>query len=211
MSDLVNMRSGTLMKLKGDHGAVIVEAALVLPFLSLVMLGVLEFGTAFRDKTTMASGVRAAARQLTNLRNNPQADLLALQSLQSVLASSPRLTVSKVVVFRAAANGSPTSADCLTKPPTVAGNGTNGACNIYGPTQMAGLTAANFGATYGGSFPCSPGTKYDRFWCAPGRNGNQATLDSVGIRAEYTRASYTKLLPGTTTMTDSAVYRLEPA
>lgn len=199
------------MKCRGDHGAVIIEAALILPLLSLFMLGILEFGTAFRDKTTLASGVRAAARQLTNLRNNPNADLLALQSLQGVLSSSSRLTVSKVVVFKAASDGSPTSADCLTKSPTVAGNGTNGACNIYGPTQMSGLTSTYFGSTYSGSFPCNPNTKYDRFWCAPGRSGSQASLEKVGIRAEYTRASYTKLLPTTITMTDSAVYRMEPA
>src|SRR5688572_18458242 len=47
---------------RGQGGAVLVEAALVLPVILTLMLGIMEFGLIFKDTLTIANGTRAGAR-----------------------------------------------------------------------------------------------------------------------------------------------------
>jgi hypothetical protein len=47
----------------GDHGAVIVEAALVLPMLFLLVFGIIDFGVNLSDQIAVREGVREGVRQ----------------------------------------------------------------------------------------------------------------------------------------------------
>ena len=47
---------------RGQQGAVLVEAALVLPIMILVVMGIIEFGFAFASSTTTTGSSRSGAR-----------------------------------------------------------------------------------------------------------------------------------------------------
>lgn len=48
---------------KGETGAALVEAAIVIPLLLLFVFGVVDFGAVYSNRTTLNQGVRDAARQ----------------------------------------------------------------------------------------------------------------------------------------------------
>lgn len=50
-------------RLRGDDGAVVVEAALVLPLLFLIVFGMIDFGITLSDQINLREGVREGARQ----------------------------------------------------------------------------------------------------------------------------------------------------
>ena len=52
---------------RGDRGLAMVEMAIVAPFLALIVAGILEYGTLWRDNLTVTSSSRAAARVVSNL------------------------------------------------------------------------------------------------------------------------------------------------
>jgi Flp pilus assembly protein TadG len=60
---------------KNERGQTLVEFALVLPILSLLLLGVIQFGIAFNHYITLTDAVRAGARKGAVGRHlqNPQA------------------------------------------------------------------------------------------------------------------------------------------
>src|SRR4051794_15371680 len=76
---------------RGDDGAAIVEAALVMPLVILIVFAIIEFGFAFKDLLTVTSATRAGARTATALSKQTgyqagTADAVA-GALKSVIAS----------------------------------------------------------------------------------------------------------------------------
>ena len=63
-------------QLRNERGQTLVEFALVLPILSLLLLGVIQFGIAFNNYITLTDAVRAGARKGAVGRHlqNPQAE-----------------------------------------------------------------------------------------------------------------------------------------
>jgi Flp pilus assembly protein TadG len=63
-------------QLRNERGQTLVEFALVLPILSLLLLGVIQFGVAFNNYITLTDAVRAGARKGAVGRHlaNPQDD-----------------------------------------------------------------------------------------------------------------------------------------
>jgi Flp pilus assembly protein TadG len=49
-------------RLKGDHGSALVESAIVLPFLALMVFGIVELGFLFRSATIVNNSTRSGAR-----------------------------------------------------------------------------------------------------------------------------------------------------
>ena len=63
--------------MRNEKGQAIIEAAIVIPFLLLLVLGVFEFGRAMYIKNTLNNAVRAGARTAAvtpryNISSNPQ-------------------------------------------------------------------------------------------------------------------------------------------
>jgi len=205
----------------GDDGSVVAEMALVAPLLVMLMLGVFEFGTAWRNKTILTSSLRSAARIESQGTLNASIDQIALGALYAGNSKLTRMTLVKVIIYESStATGSP-AANCLAIAAT--GTGTKGvknaggtdSCNVYSPTQVA--TAASNGGTFGS---CSSTASWDNNWCSgaaavTGTRNNSFTSggpDYVGIYAEYTYDTVTGLLPANNlTISDKAVYRIEPA
>lgn len=58
---------------RDDEGVVMVEAILAVPFLTLLTVGILEFGSAFWQRHQIETGLRDAARYMARCRHS-QAD-----------------------------------------------------------------------------------------------------------------------------------------
>lgn len=193
---------------RGDRGAVLVEAAFVLPVLLTLVFGIVEFGFAWRDKITVETATRAGARTASNLGPTAQADYNTLQTVLSAISSIPTANVDLIIIFDASTSGTP-SATCLAGTPVSnnsapPNNGTG--CNVYSGSQFT-LASTSFGC--GSSSP-------DRYWCPTG-SARQNSLSQtngpayVGVYVKAHRSFITKLF-GTTgpTMTSTSVLRLEP-
>ncbi|MEY2454024.1 MAG: hypothetical protein QOD92_3598 [Acidimicrobiaceae bacterium] len=196
---------------RGDRGAVLVEAAFVLPVLLTLLFGIIEFGFAWRDKITVETATRAGARTASNLGPTAQADYNTLQTVLSAMSSIPTANVDMVIVFDATTSGTP-SATCLAgtsvsnnnAPPN---NGTG--CNVYTSAQFS-LPSSSFGIS-----GCNSGP--DRYWCPTGlaRGNSMSQINGpayVGVYVKAHRSFITKIF-GTTgpTMTSISVLRLEPS
>jgi hypothetical protein len=62
MGSGVRQLIGRRKRARGQQGAVLVEAALVLPIMILVVMGIIEFGFAFASSTTTTGSSRSGAR-----------------------------------------------------------------------------------------------------------------------------------------------------
>jgi Flp pilus assembly protein TadG len=190
----------------GDEGAVMVEFALILPLVVLLLTGVFEYGTAWRESLTLASAVRAASRQAANNGSNRAADFLALQSFDAVMSSSKNLTVQKVVIYKTtSATGAPLDPSCFTSAaPSAAYQ-----CNVYTGAQIDALDS-DYLVSFGPS-DTSCTAALDANWCPLVRKDLQSDPpDYLGVYAVVTYRSVTRLLPVTKQFTDRAVTRIEP-
>lgn len=215
-----------------DGGAVIIEAALVLPILLLFLAGVIDFGAGFRDRTEIQGAVRAGARVGASSVGNVTADQLALSTMYAGLQGMPRITIQKAIIYEANGftNGQP-SATCTSIGALAGGAGDAGAnCSVYGLSQIqaaaASPTTFNFG-TLSGVAPnqvsaCSTG--WNRYWCAGGgappytaTGSNERTadlslvVDSFGLWLQVSYQPFTRVFTTSDIiMTDYTVMRLEP-
>jgi hypothetical protein len=199
---------------------VVVEFAIVVPILTLLVLGIFEYGNAYAARMAVESAVQIAARADANLAVNRYADRSALQAFSAGMSKAKNTTASFMIIYKpaqAAGAAGPPSSSCLTaaralaatnlSPSGLAG-GTNN-CNIYSRDQIAnaGSTATGFAS----STACDPGTAWDKFWCPVNRVKLLSGPDYLGIYVEATYTTITKV-PGVNTLTfsDYTVYRLEP-
>jgi hypothetical protein len=196
----------------GDEGSVFAEFALVSPLLILLLLGIVEYGMAWREKANISSALRAAGRvgsSSTDINGNRSADLFAVQAFGTMMVKAKRITVNRFVIFKPDSTGAPTDASCLTTVPSGTGTGVDGACNIFSWAQVQ-APGNNFTAPCNGS----SGAAWDRFWCPTDRKINQdapgGPPDYVGYYANTTYKAYTGLLPYTITLTDKFITRIDP-
>lgn len=202
----------------GEDGAVMVEFALMAPFLVLLVFGIVEYGSVLRNDTTITGSVRNAARVGAQYRDGAQGDRQALTSLNSSITSAQRITINRVVVYRASsADGAPTT-NCATSI-TVTPTGTSprgsltDACNIYSAAQVAAATSGGQWSTATSTCSNSP-TNWDGFWCPANRKaaltGSDSPPDYLGLYVSVTYTPISGIVPVPTTYTDFAVNRIEP-
>jgi len=198
-------------RLSGDGGAVIVEAALVLPLLVILLCGVIDFGIGLRTQTSLQTATRNAARAGAAAVDNTSADQLVLSTLAAGTQGVAGLDITKVIVYEArTADGQPTS-DCMnTAPSGLSARGDNGDCNIYSPQQIAAASATPETFVESGA-GCSG---WDGFWCpATMRTANlSGTVDSLGLWVEATYTPYTGVFGSDPfDISDYVVMKLEPS
>ncbi|MEO0493648.1 MAG: TadE family protein [Actinomycetota bacterium] len=197
----------------GDRGLAMVEMAIVAPFLALMMAGIVEYGTMWRDNQTLSSSTRAATRVASNLGSNHLADYEAILSLNSGLSSIDGFTLEDVMIYDAsAADGAPHSS-CFT------GSGdpqdSAGYCNHYTGAEVAAIavlacdpSCSDFQATVGS---CA-GSLTWAFCPQTDRETSQTVgLTSVGVWVRINREYFTGIFPGDgVTMEDRTVMKVEP-
>ena len=192
-------------RLHGDGGSLLAELALVLPLLVMLVLGIFEFGLVYREKANLSAALRSAARIDTTNGTARNADYQALQSFYAQMAQAKNITVNKVVIYKTtASDGAPLDATCITT-----SNGVVGKCNVYTWAQITSM-GSDPDTHFGTTTTCSAGA-WDTKFCPLNRKDRQTDPpDYVGVWASVTYKSSTGMLPTTVTLTDKAVYRIDP-
>ena len=191
-------------RLRGDEGAVLVELALALPLLVLLLVGVVEYGTAWGDASTLERALLASGRVLSNEGNARQADQEALLSLAAGLEPGQRSDVRKVIIFDATTNATVPAACLNVNTSGAPPYGVSGACNVYTQSQVTNALTGAFTGTN-----CVGG--WDARWC-PTTREREPNPDRVGVYVQVHYDPVTGLLPpGGITIERTAVYQLEPA
>ena len=190
----------------GDHGVALLEAALVIPFLALLVFGMIEGGFAYRDANVLSRATQQAARTDSRLAENLDADYEALRSLDSGLSSLSASSIQRVVIYDATTAGNVVPPACVSvaRPDNTDSVGVNSAgvrCNVYSATQV-GLDSPS-------SFGCGAGS-WDGTFCPSSRSQDTPNPDRVGVWVQLSYDKVTTVLPGSLTLERAAVYQLEP-
>ena len=207
---------------RGERGSVLVEMALVLPFLFVLLIATFEIGMGWRTSVTSSNSARAAARVASYQGTGYQADYASLVSLASAMASSNRATIVRVIVFKATSGSSTVPAACLALTPstsTTAPTGLNTAsakCNVYSGSQVRAISAGTIPSTSFGNGTNTAGacasTKLDYYWCPYGRQNSQAAgLDFVGVYLQVSNSTFSKMFGSSFTIRDTQVMQIEPS
>ena len=182
-----------------------IETVLVLPFLITLMVGILEFGMAWRDSIAVSTALRQSARTAASQGASGSSDYYALQALNAGLAGLPSNAIRRIIVFNATTNASP-DPTCLAM---TAPGGQSGAraCNVYDASALI-LSSAAFSTSATGSCPASA---VDRYYCPLTRVVLQSSgLDALGIYLELRHDFASRIFGSGLTIRDKFVVRLEP-
>lgn len=188
-----------------ERGVAMIETILMLPFLVLLMVGILEFGMAWRDSISVSAALRQSARTSASQGASGSSDYYALQSLNAGLAGIPSSAIKRIVVYNATTNSAP-DPTCLAM---TAPSGQTGAraCNVYDASALL-LSSSAFSSAATGSCPASA---VDRWFCPVTRNVVQSSgADAVGIYVEVRHDFSSRVLGAGLTIKDKFVVRLEP-
>jgi Flp pilus assembly protein TadG len=218
-----------------DSGAIIVEFALILPFLALLATGIFEFGYFFRQRVGAEGAVQTMARTSSNLATSRTAEYNALLSFRAAMSQVSQTQVDYVIVYKVSQTSpgkEKPSTQCLNfanaaNVGATAPLGVNSQCNIY---TRAMINSVNAASNIPG-FPCSGGPcqgtvadtcktgttgSWDQYWCPTSRNNTLSSNsgngpDFLGVYAKVTYTNLTGLIGAATrTYTMSTVFRVEP-
>lgn len=174
----------------------------MLPVFFVLLLGVVEFGLAFKDYLTAANMSRTAARVASAAANDALADQRALAALGRASAAVSRAAIERIVVYRADSVDSPVPPVCTTAATGIASGSVH--CNVYGSADI-GRPPTDFG--------CSA-TSPDRFWCPRDRkvaqSGPGGPPDLVGVWVKIRHDYLTGIVGSSVELTNRTVMRLEP-
>lgn len=187
---------------RSDEGVALLEAALILPVLFLLFIGMIEGGTAYRDGNTLARATQQAARSDARIADGQFADYEALKSLESGLAGLDASSIDRVIIYNAGATGDVPPPSCLaiTRPDDFSVRG-NASCNVYSKSQVEADDPTRFG--------CGGGD-WDANFCPSGRIRTGDNPTKLGVWVELDFDKVTKVFPGSLSLTRAAVYQLEP-
>lgn len=169
---------------RDDRGIAAVEAAIVTPIFMLVVIGVIEFGLAFKDQLAVTSAVRAGARIASA---EPRSATFATDAAAQVAREGSALDMKNVQalwVYQADASGHPVGSGGTFK--TCATN-----CDMFGWNGSAFVQT-------GGS------------WNATTQNACQGTQDSVGVYLSFKHPGVTQAFFSSLGLSSYTVMRFEP-
>lgn len=182
-----------------QRGAVLVELAIVVPFLLVLALGLIEIGLRAEKSQTIVAATRAGARVVSSAGDTRLADFDALQSISGALADVDAADVQRIIIYRADNTDGTMPTGCDASPQA-------GVCNHYSPADFA-LTPGDFttsGTSCGGSAP-------DFLWCPLGRETDPSSdPDWIGVEIWVNHQSIAPLFVGDTVIRDRTIMRLEP-
>lgn len=180
-----------------DRGAALVEAAFVTPVLLFLVFGLFEIGMLFRNYLGVSAAVKDGARAASIASNSPQADWRVLQAIKRTAAPLPDGSINRIIVFDAAMpqNANGPSAACLGSVP---GSG----CNSYVPADWETYDAEKFECN---GLP-------DPDWCGADRDSafSDPTPAKIGVYIEVQHNYITGLFGDSLTLTEDAIFRIEP-
>jgi hypothetical protein len=166
-----------------ERGAVMVEFALALPILLMITFGIIEFSSAYHDKSTVTSATRAGGRVGSAQATNPDFGKNTADAVSSALKSLPSDAPQELWIYKAPNDGNP--------PSTCASN-----CIKYRWSQSQ--RAFDTSAPGGGG------------WSASSHQVCHEPFDQIGVYVKIDHSYVTKLFGSKVTLTDHAVFRFEP-
>ncbi len=126
-----------------DRGAVLVEAAFVVPLLFAFLFGILEIGGALKSYSGASNAVRAGGRMASVAGNDASADQLTMARISREAAGIGAGEIDYIIIWKATGAGQSVPAACRNIAEAASGpnassvgvydggTGTAGACNIY--------------------------------------------------------------------------------
>jgi hypothetical protein len=210
----MRVRGFTRRRVRGERGAVALEAALTFPILLLILLGIIEFTFLMRDHAVVVSDTRLAARIASTGANAgagtcatgsdappcvpanvPALAQQAADAIQRAGSAMPVDQIQYLLVYKANAQGYP-GTDGNTTMPT--------SCSGYSSCVKFTWRAADNKFRYNsGSWDpktisaCFPGT-------------GSASLDRVGVALVAKHKNFTGMFGSTLMLDDHAVMNFEP-
>lgn len=186
-----------------ESGAVLVELALLLPFLTLMAFGVVEFGLAHQDELTVQTAARSGARVGSAAGTTGSADQNLLLGAGAALNDIGLPNVDWILVFKSTTTDGAVPAACTTPTP----HSVSGSCNAYSGAQLQNVVAGTSPASW---FGCGGGA-LDASWCPANRQTVQANgTDYLGVWVTARHPMFTRFFGTTVGLSGSAVMRLEP-
>jgi Flp pilus assembly protein TadG len=180
----------TRSRFADERGAILVETAIVLPLVLLLTFGLIEFSSAYQSSSVASASVRAGARTASSEALLPTYATDAANATASALRTVGSDEPQVMWIYKAdATTGLPSSGGFTTC-------STN--CISYNWVKSTRrFDTANPG---GGG------------WAYNTQNAcNQSAWDSVGVYVKLKHTFLTRLFGANITLTDHAVFRLEPA
>jgi hypothetical protein len=178
-----------------------VEAALLVPFLVLMLFGLIEYGVGWSASNSVSDAVGTASLDLSRGYGERSADLRVLEQLRSSPGELDLDAIDWVIVYRtAAADGAPppacvTAAEALTS----GSGGVSATCTAYHGSAVASLTAADFGDTSCVGDP-------DADFCPSTRQALLVGGTRLGVAIQVSHGWLTGMFPGPgLTLSDHAV------
>ena len=195
-------RRRSVARARGDRGVAIVEFAIVAPFLALLVAGIVEFGTLWRDNLTVTSATRSAARVVSSAGDTEGADYEGIQSLRAALASIDGVTIEAMMVYDAGAVDGQPHGDCFDGSGDPIGSAVRN-CNLYTAAQIESLPLSDFSGCGGPDSNFCPLTEREV--------AQQVGTTNVGVWVRISRSYFTGVFPGDgVTITDYTVMKIEP-
>ena len=175
-----------------ERGAALVETAILIPVILLITFGLIEFSAVYQSASVSAGAARSAARTASAEARLPtyatDAAVAAATALKTVAPDEPI----EMYVYKSNDKGYPGAA----------GNTSFATCTTN-CIRYAWIPASK---SFDTANPTGSG------WPAASQNAcDTANWDSVGVYVKLTHKYLTKLFGATITLTDHAVFRLEPA
>lgn len=181
---------------RGDKGASLVEASILLPMLILLAVGLSEVGFLVIDYLTVSSAARegartgAAAANYVDPISGETADDLILESVEEAACNLRFGDLLQVSIFKADGNGDP--------------EGT--LINVYEPSSPGALVCGP-GNGLGCVGTCGPPLP----WPPADRDREPPGFDVLGVEVVFQHSDVTGFFPfPTVTWTETAIMQLEP-
>jgi hypothetical protein len=189
---------------RGDRGAALVEFALVLPLITALLLGIFEYGNAWRQVGTLERAAQQGARTVTQQANGRFADYEALRSVDSATRGMAGVEVTRVVIYRVTNPDGTVPGACLS-------GSVGGLCNTYSGAQARTTNPAGFVTAGGSGNPTCGGGSWDAGWCPTSRPRSDTSPLRIGVHVTVDYTPVTGMIPGPTmTISRTAVYQIEP-
>jgi len=183
---------------RGERGAALVESALIMPVFALVIFSTLEFGLAFRSYLTLTNTSREAARFISILGNDPDADFQTVSGIVGTISLQRGAALEKVVIYKSTGPSNTTVSGPLAACRSAS---VSNLCNTY---TGSALTTSPTGWGCGSTSP-------DRFWCPTSRKVMLSDPpDYVGIYVQIVHTNATGVVGSNKTFTTQEIMRLEP-
>lgn len=195
---MAQIRLRTLRHARGQRGAVMVEAALILPVMALLIMGIMEFGLLFTSYSTTTaasrSGARLAATAYSQAGTSTSAQNLAAQQISLATAADLEVLNNAEPVGMAIYRVDPSRPD---------GEPSGG---FPGPNMTGGCTSRCIRYTWNPStetFDRTGGSWTDADACG-------TTVDSIGVYVQSEHSYISGILGDTRDVDGHTVMRLEP-